>query len=261
MDVDRPIEDVRAVVSVDGVEQLVAAEHAAVGVEDGQEQPELDVGQRDDPAGPGDLVTVRVDDEVGPPQPGSGRQGERLAVGSAGAAGVLAGRRGPAQDRLDPEHELGRRERLRQVVVDAVLEPGDPIERRTAGGEHQDRRGRRFVVAANRPDDRATVEVGQHQVEHDEGRAVALDGVEGGRPVRRGHDREAVALQVGADEPHDLGVVVDDQDRALGERRVRLRHRVHGRGARLGPCRDDPVTPSGLGPARPDSAVSGASST
>ena len=48
---------------------------------------------------------------------------------------------------------------------------------------------------------------------------MALDGVEGGRTVRGGHDAEAVALEVGAHQPDDLGVVVDDQDRSLGDRR------------------------------------------
>ena len=51
---------------------------------------------------------------------------------------------------------------------------------------------------------------------------MALDGFEGGRAVGRGHDREAVALEVGAHEPDDLGVVVDDEDRSLGERLGRL---------------------------------------
>ena len=67
--------------------------------------------------------------------------------------------------------------------------------------------------------DGPAVQLGEHQVEDDERRPVAFDGVERGRAVGGGHDREAVALEVGAHQPDDLGVVVDDEDRALGDRR------------------------------------------
>ena len=84
--------------------------------------------------------------------------------------------------------------------------------------EHdEDRRRGRLVVAADRADDGPAVQLGEHQVEDDEGRPVALDGVEGGRTVGGRDDREAVALEVGAHEPDDLGVVVDDEDRSLGD--------------------------------------------
>ena len=64
---------------------------------------------------------------------------------------------------------------------------------------------------------------------------MALDGVEGAGAVGRGHDAEAVALEVRAHQADDLGVVVDDEDRSLGDRRGGLdRHREHGRGASLG---------------------------
>ena len=73
-----------------------------------------------------------------------------------------------------------------------------------------------LLVAADRPDDGPAVELGEHQVEDDEGRPVPLDRVERGRPVRGGHDAEPVALQVRPDEPDDLRVVVDDEDRPVG---------------------------------------------
>ena len=72
------------------------------------------------------------------------------------------------------------------------------------------------LVAADGADDGAAVELGQHQVEDDERRPVVLDRVEGGRPVGGGHDAIALALQVGPDEPDDLGVVVDDEDGPIG---------------------------------------------
>ena len=48
---------------------------------------------------------------------------------------------------------------------------------------------------------------------------MAFDGVEGGRTIASRDDGEPVAFEVRADEPDDLCVVVDDQDRAIGERR------------------------------------------
>ena len=47
VDVDGPVEDVGLVLAVDRVEQLVAGQDAAVGLEERLEQPELDAGQRD----------------------------------------------------------------------------------------------------------------------------------------------------------------------------------------------------------------------
>ena len=104
-----------------------------------------------------------------------------------------------------------------------------------------------MVVAADRADHGPAVELGEHQVEDDERGPVALDGFEGGWTVRGGHDREAVALEVGAHQTDDLGVVVDDEDRSIGERLGRLgRHRKHGRGVTVGGSRDTLVTPADL---------------
>ena len=82
MDVDRPIEDVGLVPAVDRVEQLVAGEDPAVGLDDGLEEAELDAGQRDRLAVAGDLVAVEVDDEVGVDQ----RRGSSAVGGAAVAA-------------------------------------------------------------------------------------------------------------------------------------------------------------------------------
>ena len=105
----------------------------------------------------------------------------------------------------------------------------------------------RLLVTANGPDDGPSVELGEHEVEHDQGGFVRLDGIERGGAVGGGHDREAVALEVGPHEPDDLGVVVDDEDRGGRDRRIGRRsvgggHRQHGRGAMLGVGRVSPVT-------------------
>ena len=64
MDVDRPIEDLGLVLAVDRVEQLVAGQDAAVGLEQRGEQPELDRGQGHRPVADADLVAFAVEDEV-----------------------------------------------------------------------------------------------------------------------------------------------------------------------------------------------------
>ena len=194
------------------------------------QQPELDAGQGDRHAVAGDLVPVEVDDQV--------------AVDERRARGRVRGRRSrAAEDRLDPEDELGRAERLGQVVVGAVLQARDPVERGASRRQDEDRGGGGLVVAPDGPDDRPPVELREHEVEDDEGRPVAFDRVERSRAVRGGHHAEAVALEVGAHEPDDLGVVVDDQDRSLRERCAgRVRHLEHGRGVRVGFSRDEPVT-------------------
>ena len=167
----------------------------------------------------------------------------RTGVGVGRSVAATAPVAAPAQDRLHAQHELGGGERLGQVVVGAVLEAGDAVDRRAAGRQDEDRRAARLLVAADGPDDGPAVELGEHQVEDDERRRVRLDGVERGRPVGRGHDTEAVALQVRPHEPDDLRVVVDDEDRRGRDGRVggRGRHREHRR-PMLVSRRVDPVT-------------------
>ncbi len=58
-------------------------------------------------------------------------------------------------------------ERLRQVVVGADLEPDDLVDVLVARGEHQDRHVR---VLAQPLADLDPVDVGEHQVEHDQRR-------------------------------------------------------------------------------------------
>ena len=120
VDVDRPVEDLGLVLAVDRVEQLVAGQDPAVGLEDRLRAAGTRRGSgRSAVPSRRDLVAVEVDDQVG-------------VADRAARRGVACrrrrGRRGPAQDRLDAQDELGRRERLGQVVVGAVLEAGDPVD-------------------------------------------------------------------------------------------------------------------------------------
>ena len=77
-----------------------------------------------------------------------------------------------AQHRVDACDELARIERLRQVVVGAHLEPDDAVDFLALRGEHDDRH--RFARAAEASAYREAVLAGQHQVEHDQMRRIAL---------------------------------------------------------------------------------------
>ena len=113
--------------AVDGVEQLVAGQDPAVRLEERLEEAELDAGQGDRLAVAGDLVAVEVDDQVGVAERRRGRPRRGLGRGRA------------VRRRIDLTRRTSSagRERLGQVVVGAVLEAGDPVERRAAG--RQDR--------------------------------------------------------------------------------------------------------------------------
>ena len=82
---------------------------------------------------------------------------------------------GAAEHRLHAGDELGRRERLGDVVVGAELEAEHPVDLGVAGGEedHRDRRG--LAQAAAHLE---AVDVGEADVEHDE------PGPVGARPRR-----------------------------------------------------------------------------
>ena len=208
VDVDRAVEDRGVVAAVDHVEELVAGEDPAAGLEEDLEQPELDAGQRDRPAIAGDLVAVGIEDEVGVAEAGGGcgGAGPRSARSAARAGRSL-------EDPPDADDELGGAERLREVVVGAVLETGDAVDGRAAGRQHEDR-DVAVGLPADRADDGAAVELGEHEVEDDQGGIVVLDRGQRGRPVAGGHDLVPLALQVRAHEPDDLRVVVDDEDRS-----------------------------------------------
>src|SRR6188768_636392 len=147
MDIDRAIEDVARLMAVDGVEQLVAGQDATVGGEDRREELELDRCEVDSGLAAAHLMACRVDDEIG-------MADDRSSSTVRSRCRWL----GPAQDRLDPKDQLRRRERLGQIVVRAVLEPCDPIERGTA--RRQDKYGRTsgLFVPPDSADHGATVE-------------------------------------------------------------------------------------------------------
>ncbi len=64
MDIDRPLQDGLGVLAVDGVEELIPGQDPAVGLEQGDEEPELDGRERHVPAGDHGRVASAIDDEV-----------------------------------------------------------------------------------------------------------------------------------------------------------------------------------------------------
>ena len=135
---------------------------------------------------------------------------------------------GAAEDRLDPRGELARRERLRDVVVGAELEADDPVGLLVAGGQHDHRHGRALAHLAA---DVEPVHPGQADVEHDDADRVARQLDERVLAARDPDDRVAVALEVGAHEPGDRVVVLDEEDvaRVLGRgREGATAHHRHG---------------------------------
>jgi hypothetical protein len=113
------------------------------------------------------------------------------------------------QDRASSEGELPRAERFRDVVVDAELQPSDPVLLGGLGRQHDDRD---LGVPTDLADHRPPADVGQPEVDDQQvGGAVAPQLERLG--ARAGcQDTEALALEVAAHEVTDLGLVLHDED-------------------------------------------------
>ncbi len=101
-------------------------------------------------------------------------------------------------------------ERLGEVVVGAHLEADDAIDVVALGGEHDDR----DVVArrAQAPADREAVLAREHEIEHDEVVAHALQLAIHRRGVGGRIDAEALFGEIALEEVAQPQVVVDHQD-------------------------------------------------
>ena len=122
-------------------------------------------------------------------------------------------RGGAPEDRLHAGDELARVERLGQVVVGADLEADDLVDVLVAGGQHQDRN---VGALADPAADLDPVDVGEHQVEDDQGRRRGLELRQRLVPVRRGPHQIPGVLEVERDEGRDRALVLDDQDALVG---------------------------------------------
>ena len=107
----------------------------------------------------------------------------------AAVAGVAAG---PPDAGRAPGEELVERERLRQVVVRAGVQAGDPISDLRPRRQHEDRDG--AAARAHPPTDAEAVDARHHPVQHDEVRFVGHDRLESVAAV--GHRLDIVTLQL-----------------------------------------------------------------
>src|SRR5581483_10252973 len=127
--------------------------------------------------------------------------------------------RAPEQ-RADARAKLTDRERLRDVVVRAELEPDHLVELVVAGREHDDRHAARGAQALA---DLEPVEPRQHDVEHDEVDALRGELAQRLLPVGRLDNGVSVLLEREGEHLPDGVLVVDEEDRG-----GRIGHRSPG---------------------------------
>ena len=99
-----------------------------------------------------------------------------------------------AEHRVNARDELARIERLRQIVVGAHLESDDAVDVLAFGRQHDDRH--RLAGAAQPAAYRQAVFAGEHEVQHDEMRRIALQLLVEIARVGKGRDVEALLGQI-----------------------------------------------------------------
>src|SRR5262249_15164854 len=116
-----------------------------------------------------------------------------------------------AQQRLQARDQFDEREWLREVVVSAGVEAGDPVDERVSGGEEED--GRRDAARAERLAKVASVGVREADVDHERIRSRQVDPIEQLRAARDAFDSEPFFAQAAREDGTELVVVLDDHDR------------------------------------------------
>jgi hypothetical protein len=125
---------------------------------------------------------------------------------------AIAGpRRGcAAEKRADAAAELADRERLRDVVVRPELEAEDLVELVVAGREHDDRHR---ALGTEPLAHLEPVELGQHQIEHDQVDVLLPEPLQRLLAVTRVHDPESLALERIGEQFLNRVLVVYEEDR------------------------------------------------
>ena len=209
--VDRAGAEAVAVAPDVGQELLPGEDHPGLVAEEGQDV-ELGGGEVDRLAVERGPAGGRL--ECHPAQP----QGP---AGGVGGGGRVAGPPDPAEDGVDPGHQLPGAERLGQVVVGADGQADEQVGLRVPGRQHED--GHRPVLLDPAAHLEA-VEAGEHQVEDDEVGPDPLDEGHAGRAVGGHLHLEALAAQTGGDGGGDGLLILDDDDSGH-TRRIRNRLR------------------------------------
>ena len=197
MDVDGLFVLVEGLVIAEQLQQLASRVDTARSRGQVAKDLELGRGQADPPRTALDPPPLEVDQQV--------TMTDHATTRGVGQVAVR-----PAQQRLDPAHQLAQPERLGQVIVGPELETDDLVHLVVPGGQHEDRH-----LGAGRPqpaEDLEPVHPGQADVEDDEIRCLV------GRDVQplfagTGHGHFVAFLLEGVLDPSRDGVLVfDDQD-------------------------------------------------
>src|SRR4029077_18376576 len=91
-------------------------------------------------------------------------------------------------------------------------EPHDAVDLLAARGEHDDRYARGGGVALEQAGELEAVDAGEHQVEQDEVRRLAAEGLEAAVTAQRDLHREPLFFQVVLQHLGDVGLVLDEQN-------------------------------------------------
>ena len=140
-------------------------------------------------------------------------RGSIVSPSNASRVGRRPRGRGAPENRLHAHRELAGRERLRDVVVCAELEPHDPVGLVAAGGEHDHRQ---VAARADPAAEREAVGARQHHVEDDELRLAPLDQLARRVAVAGDERLEPVPAQIPDDDVADDRLVVDHEDGGHG---------------------------------------------
>ena len=178
---------------------LLAAEHGGRPARKARQDAELERGQ----------AKRRAAEALRHAAAGSSRELRLAPVPLAALWPLRVARRDPAQDDVDPRHQLARAERLGHVVVAADLEPEHAVDLLVAGGQEQDRH---VGGLADLPADFEPVHLGHADIEDDQvgpvggkaRRAPAL-------PSRASVTVMPALLSADADDFADMRVIVDGQ--------------------------------------------------
>src|SRR5215210_3097452 len=119
--------------------------------------------------------------------------------------------RRPAHDRPDARHKLPDGERLGYIIVSPELEADDPVYLVVAGCQHDDGH---VALRPDPPYDLGAVELGEHDVEHDQVRLEGLERFQSGLAVTGDLDLESLALEGMREHLLERRLVVDQKDLA-----------------------------------------------
>ena len=130
--------------------------------------------------------------------------------------------RAAREDDVHAREQLADEDGLREVVLDAELEPADLVLDRALRREEDDRDARPLAALPEAADERVAVELRQLRVGDDEVGRLVLDHLERGRAVVRARDVVASLAQADLEDPHAARVGVDEED-------LLLRHETPGK--------------------------------